>query len=389
MDMVSLIMAGFSSEWLQVQTFAHTFISSFPSETHLPDTLHPGGASNPHIVHRRKEKQRMHQENWNPESLLGLSGSYWQTCTLHAAVKLDLFTRIGNETLSAEELVKRMGGDSRGLFMLLNALTAMGLLSKSDGAYANTAPAKTFLSRDAEQYIGHMILHHHHLVDAWARLDRAVLTGKPVRERASVALDEFRESFLMGMHTLARFLAPRVAEVLDLSGRKRLLDLGGGPGTYAVQFCLNNPGLRATVFDLPTSRAFAERRIQDSGLADRADFVGGNFLEDPLPAGCDVAWLSHILHSNGPESCQCIIDKTVACLEPGGLIVIHEFLLNDPLDGPLFPALFSLNMLVGTPDGQAYAEGQIRDMLDRAGVKEIRRLPFRGPNDSGLLAGLA
>ncbi len=325
--------------------------------------------------------------NWNPQTLLEVSGSYWQSCTLHAAVKLDLFTRIGDEDLSSDEIARRIGGDRRGVSMLLNALAAMGLLAKSEERYAGTPAARAFLSRHSEQYLGHMIMHHHHLVDSWAKLDQAVLSGKPVRGKSSEAPQEFIESFLMGMHTLARFLAPRVASALDLSGRKRLLDVGGGPGTYAVHFCRKNPGLRATVFDLPTTRPFAERLARQSGLSDRIDFAAGNCLEDPLPEGCDVAWLSQLLHAEGPEGCRLILEKTVSCLEPGGLIVIHEFLLNDRLDGPLFPALFSLNMLVGTPGGQAYSEREIRDMLARAGVRQVRRLPFRGPNDSGILAG--
>jgi hypothetical protein len=78
----------------------------------------------------------------------------------------------------------------------------------------------------------------------------------------------------------------------------------------------------------------------------------------------------------------------VAALEPGGLVMIHEFILNNTLDGPLFPALFSLNMLLQTEGGQAYSEAQLTEMLTRAGVAEVRRLPFRGPNDSGVMAGI-
>ena len=92
--------------------------------------------------------------------------------------------------------------------------------------------------------------------------------------------------------------------------------------------------------------------------------------------------------AEGPEDCRKIIRKTVAALEPGGLILVHEFLLNNTMDGPLFPALFSLNMLLGTPGGQSYSEKQIMDMLAEAGVKEIRRIDFRGPNDSGIIAGV-
>jgi predicted O-methyltransferase YrrM len=329
----------------------------------------------------------MHGDEWNPGRLLEISGNYWQTCALHAAVKLDLFTKLGAHALGSAQIAESMDGDQRGVSLLLNALVAMRLLEKADGKYSNTPAAMAFLSKDSEQYLGFMIMHHHHLVESWSRLDQAVLSGKPIRSRASFDLEEFLQSFLMGMHTLARHLAPMVSEALDLSSRHRLLDLGGGPGTYAIHFCKKNPGLRATVFDLPTTRPFAEETIKRAGLADRIDFLAGSYLEDKISGAYDVAWLSQILHGEGPESCRLIIKKAVSTLEPGGLIVVHEFLLHDSLDGPLFPALFSLNMLLGTAGGQAYAEGEIRDMLASAGAKEIRRLPFQGPNDSGLIVG--
>ena len=326
-------------------------------------------------------------EEWNPGRLLQVSGSYWETCTLHAAVKIDLFTLLGDDSLDGEEISRRLQGDLRGVSMLLNALTVMGLLSRSDGKYTNTPAARSFLSRDSDRYLGHMIRHHHHLVESWARLDQAVLSGEPVRKRPTFAPEEFLESFLLGMHTLAMQLAPQVVEAVDLSGRTRLLDLGGGPGTYAIHFCLKNPGLKATVFDLSPTQPTAEKNIGGFGLADRIDFQSGTYLADTLPGGYDVAWLSHILHGEGPEECRIIIDKAVSALQPGGMIVVHEFILDDRSGGPLFPALFSLNMLVGTPSGQAYSEEEIGDMLAGAGVREIRRLPFRGPNDSGLIAG--
>lgn len=329
----------------------------------------------------------MGPKEWNPGTILQVSGSYWETCTLHAAVELDLFTRLGEDSLDGEEIAGRLGGNSRGVSMLLNALAVMGLLSGSDGKYTNTAAARNFLSRDSEQYLGHMIRHHHHLVEGWGRLDQAVLSGEPIRERPTFALEEFIESFLLGMHTLAMQLAPQIVEAIDLSGRNRLLDLGGGPGTYAIHFCLKNPGLSATVFDLPTTQPIAEKTIGRFGLSDRIDFLSGTYLADPLPGGYDVAWLSQILHGEGPDGCRVVIDKAVSALQPGGMIVVHEFVLDDRSGGPLFPALFSLNMLLATASGQAYSEKEIRDMLAGAGVREIRRLPFRGPNDSGLIVG--
>jgi len=330
----------------------------------------------------------MEKQEWNQGRLLQLSGRYWATCTLHAAVKLDVFTAIGNGQLSSEDIAQKRKVNKEGVTRLLNALSAMNLIKKSDNKFSNTHAGKTFLSKDSPKYIGYIITHHHHLVDSWSKLDQAVSTGEPVRARASHTSPEWRESFLMGMFNIAMSMAPLLADKIDLSERHHMLDLGGGPGTYAIHFCMKNPRLKATVYDLPTTRPFAEKTIEKFGLTDRIDFMDGNYVEEGIEGVYDVAWLSHILHGEGQKDCQRIIEKTVSALEPGGMIIAHDFILNNTMDGPLFPALFCLNMLLGTPAGQSYSEKQITDMLAKAGVKEIQRLSFQGPNDSGIITGV-
>jgi hypothetical protein len=329
----------------------------------------------------------MNKEEWNAGRILQVSGSYWQSCTLHAGVKLDVFTLIGWKQLRGEDLAKKLNGHVRGLTTLLNALAALGLLEKRGSRYANTEVSKRFLVKDSPQYVGYIIMHHHHLVGPWSKLPDAATTGPPV-DKSSVPEDEQRESFLMGMFNLAMGIAPALSKELDLSGKRHLLDLGGGPGTYAIHFCLANPDLKGTVFDLRSTRPFALKTIERFGLSGRVDFMDGDYLKDPISGEYDVAWLSHILHGEGPESCQMIIDKVVQVMAPGGMILIHDFILNNDLDGPLFPALFSLNMLVNTRDGRSYSEEQIIEMLRKAGAGLLRRLPFQGPNESGIISGV-
>jgi len=323
----------------------------------------------------------------NPGELLEISGYFWKTCALHAAVKLDVFTAIGDAQLTGKEISKKLSGSQRGVERLLNGLTAMDLLVKADGKYANSPAGKTFLAKDSAKYIGHIIMHHHHLLESWSQLDQAVLSGRPVRARTSFSNDEWRESFLMGMFNLAMGLAPKLVPLIDLSARRRLLDLGGGPGTYAIHFCLENPQLKATVYDLPTTRPFAEKTIEQFELTDKIQFAEGNYLNDPIKGRYDAIWLSHILHGEGPDDCRMIIQKAVGVLEPGGIIIIHDFILNNSMDGPLFPALFSLNMLLGTDSGQSYSEDQIIEMLSDAGIKDTRRIAVQSPNDSAIIMG--
>lgn len=331
----------------------------------------------------------MTDNSWTPGEILEASGYYWKTATLHAAVRLDLFSVLDSRQITARDAAEACGSDTDGMARLLNALAAMGLVNKSGQVYANTDAAQKYLSRYSGDYLGHMISHHHHLVPAWAQLDRAVATGAPVREQGPYADETRRRSFLMGMHDLARQIAPGVAAHVDLGGCRRLLDLGGGPGTFAIFFCLQNPGLCATVADLPATRAYAEKNIADYGLSERIFFAETDYTAEEISGQYDAAWLSHILHGEGPENCRKILRKTMSALVPGGKILVHDFILDNTGDAPLFPALFSLNMLVNTDSGRAYAEEEITEMLSAAGAGQIKRLDFRGPNDSGIIEGIA
>jgi SAM-dependent methyltransferase len=328
--------------------------------------------------------------DWHPGTLLALSGYYWKTCTLHAAVKLDIFTLIGKDILTATEMARKTGWDPRGLTMLLNALAAMALLTKTPDGYANTQAATDFLSKDSDRYIGYMIQHHHHLADSWVRMDEAVTRGGPIRERPSVSSDEWREAFLMGMFNNAMAMAPDVARSVDLSGCSRLLDMGGGPGTYAIHFCKANPDLTAVVFDLSTTRPFAEKTIDRFGLADRIQFTDGDYTtaDIPLKQEFNAAWLSHVLHGEGPDKAAGIVSHAAKTLKSGGQLLIHDFILDDTRDRPEFAALFSLNMLLGTESGQSYTESEIREMMTAAGLTDIVLLDFTGPNHSRILKGI-
>lgn len=330
----------------------------------------------------------MEQPDWNPAALLQLSGSYWATCALHAGVKLDLFSHLSARPRSAAELARELGLNERALQMLLGALAAMGLLQRQAESFVASGAAKRWLARDSVDYLGYMILHHHHLVPGWARLDEAVRTGAPVRDRVShEPTDQERESFLMGMFNLAMLSAPKVVPHIDLSRCSRLLDLGGGPGTWAIQFCLANPDLTAVIFDLPTTRPFAEQTVTRFGLADRIAFAAGDFTRDALPAGCDVAWLSQVLHGEAPEQAAAVVRRAAEALAPGGMLLVQEFVLDADRCGPEFPALFSLNMLIGTPAGQAYSEPELVAMMTRAGLVAVERLPLELPNGIGILRG--
>jgi len=333
-------------------------------------------------------------KEWTLSDVLNMSGLYKEACTLQAAVVLDVFTVL--ETLLEEgkevavaDLARAVECDERAFSMMVTALVSLGLLDREGDRLTLPASAGKYLSRRSPEYAGHIITHHYHITPGWTRLPEAVKTGKRTREESSIFTqsDVEREAFLMGMFNVAVNQAETVAKAMPLRDRKRLIDLGGGPGTYAVYFCRENPQLSATIFDLPTTEKFALGVVERFDLKNRVDFCGGNFLTGELPTGFDVAWLSQVLHGESPENAALLVDRAAKTLVGGGIVAVQEFFVEDDRRGPAPSALFSLNMLVGTADGQAYTWGEVAAMLMDAGAVAVERLQVALPGGCGILIG--
>lgn len=329
-------------------------------------------------------------KQWTAGEILDLTNAYWKTLTLQAGVLLDIFTVVDDAggTMAEADLARAVNADERAMGMLVTGLTALEFLERDGDMLSLPDHSRVYLSRNSARYVGFIIRHHAHLTPAWIRLAEAVKTGTRMRDSSSLTESaEERETFLMGMFNVAMNQAEKVAAGLDLAGRGRLLDLGGGPGTYAVFFCKANPGLAATIYDRPTTETFARGVVKRFGLEGRINFAGGNFLEDPLPEGYDVVWISQILHGDSPEDAAKLVRKAGKLLPPGGLLVIQDFVLENDRSGPVHPALFGLNMLVGTDGGQVYTWREIETMMRDAGAESVSRLEIDLPMNCGILVG--
>lgn len=184
------------------------------------------------------------KSEWNVGRLLDVSSAYWRGCTIQAAVRLKIFSWIGDTACSAEQIAEAAASSTEATRMLLNALASLNLLVKEGDSYTNTSFSRSYLTIGSESYMGHIILHHHHLVDGWAQLDRAVLTGGPIEKRSYGEQVE-RESFLMGMFNLAMGLAPEIAGRVDFSERKNCSTLAAAlepmPYTSALPTLIFKP----------------------------------------------------------------------------------------------------------------------------------------------------
>jgi hypothetical protein len=325
-----------------------------------------------------------------------LSTGFWAFKTLAAAHELDLFTSLsGTGGTTAGELAETLGIARRPAEMLLTGCAAVGLLTKADSRYVNTPLAEEFLVRGRPFYFGGWVrMLDQRLYPGWGRLLEAIRMNRPTTwdpDRQSSLFDgedpELLAVFWEAMHSLSTFTARVLGQAVDLSGVRRLLDVGGGSAAYDIELCRLYPGMAATVYDLPRVADIAARKIHEAGLGERIETVAGDFFADSsLPEGSDTVLLSMILHDWAEDGCRTILQKCWEALPSGGQVIIAELLVNDARTGPPAAALMSLNMLVET-EGRNYTPGEYRTWLEDLGFEDVHTVWFEAAGANGAVIG--
>jgi hypothetical protein len=283
------------------------------------------------------------------------------------ANNLDVFDHL-TAPRTAAEIAGMLQADGRGTEILLDALTALGLIRKTGKKYTNGALARKHLVRGTKLYMGDILRHADSLWHNWSNLDDIVMGRRPAPSEAR----HDHEAFIRGMDNLAAFKARSVVRAVGMKGVKKSLDVGGGPGTYSRAMVAAGVG-EAVIFDLPATLEISRRINREAG-ATRLTFVEGDCLADQYGTGYELVFISQLLHAFGPEENRVILEKAHAALNHGGRIAVQEFLIADSMSAPLPSALFSVNMLVNTDRGRCYPPREIGGMMRKAGFTGITEL---------------
>lgn len=317
----------------------------------------------------------------NPMTVAMMSSAYWNSCVLHTTHRLDLFNQIGRTKATAQQLGEKCGADSRGMEILLIAATSLGLLERKDGYYRNSPLARTFLLKGGPYYQGGIVSMFEEWYPTWGRLYEAVVSGKPVVQKPHDQGDEAVRIYIMGMHYRGIAQAKLLAQKISLQGRKKLLDVAGGPGTFSIIMCLKNRGLQAVVMDLPQTLKITREIIENFHVVDRVVTQEGNYLlDESFGKGYEVVLLSSMFNQESPTVIKNILRKSSAALNRGGLIIVQEQLLNDDKSGPSLAALIGVNQLLHTPGGAAYSGKEIAEWMSEVGFTEVQRVPMSSPS---------
>jgi predicted O-methyltransferase YrrM len=316
-----------------------------------------------------------------PESyseLMQTMGTFRESRVLLTAVELDIFTAVGTGA-SASQVASKLAANPRSTESLLNALVAMGALTKKDEIFHNTPDTARYLVAGSPEYARPALMHTVRMWTSWSKLTDSVRQGTAaVAPAVETGDQDWTESFIAAMHRGAEGTAARLVEAVGASGVRRLLDVGGGSGAYSIAFAKANRDLRAEVLDLASVVPIAGKHIAEAGLSDRVITRVGDLRQDEFGKDYDLILLSAICHMLGPEENQDLFSRCYRALARDGRLVIRDFILEPDKTAPKSAALFALHMLVNTENGSTYTEQEYRRWLASAGFQETKRLDPSG-----------
>ncbi len=328
----------------------------------------------------------MKQTELTPEPIREIAYGFQRSRVVLSAYELGIFGAVADGGNASRNVARMLETDPRATDRLMNALVAMGLLTKQGEVFRNTPAGSRFLLPSSPDYMAGL-MHTVHLWDTWSTLTEAVRRGTSIpagqQRRADPAT--WTTAFIAAMNDRARKQAPLTVAMMELKEGMRVLDVGGGSGAFSSAFVRAKKGVTATVFDLPSVLPLTEKYVLAEGLRDRIDFVAGDYTRDDLPRGYDLVFLSAIIHSNSPDQNRDLVRKCALSLNPKGMLVVQDYIMDESRTDPPAGALFALNMLVGTGAGDTYTESEIRSWMEESGLSGIDRVET--PFGSGQVRG--
>lgn len=317
-----------------------------------------------------------------PALLFDTLNAYQRTQALKAGIDLEVFTAIGEGNSTAKEIAARCGAAERGIRILCDYLTIVGFLTKQDGKYGLTQDSAVFLDKRSPAYMGTVseFMLSSHIKDNFDNFTESVRKGGSAGE--AKPLEPEHPAWVV----FARAMAPMMAMPAELlaqlvdpkkDSRLRVLDIAAGHGLYGIAFAKQNPQVEVVALDWPNVLELAKQNAEKAGVADRYEIKPGSAFDVDYGTDYDVVLLTNILHHFDAPTCEVMLRKVHAALKDGGRAATLEFIPNEDRITPPQPAMFSMQMLGGTPAGDAYTFAELDQMFHNAGFSrsEMHELP--------------
>jgi len=319
------------------------------------------------------------------EKLDRMTAAYRESQLVFTALSLGVFERLAGRPATAAEVARELELEPRATGILCDALAALELLEKEGDRYSLTVVAAEVLVEGSPTSKAQRYLLGARQYDRWGRLADIVRQGRQEALAGREGEAEAPHAFAAAMADVGRASVAALLDVVDLSAVRRLLDLAGGPGVYAIAIAEAHPGVEAVVFDRPETVEVARRNIEASGVESRVRTLAGDAFTDDLGGPYDFVLVSNFLHMFAVDDIRRLLARCAALLAPGGRLCIKEFVLDEDRTSPHGVALFAVNMLISTDEGCCFTECEVGGWLQEVGLELEDRVDLT-PHSALLLA---
>lgn len=339
------------------------------------------------------EKNNSGGDSWDlpagmdPMKVMRVASGYWNSCVLHAANRLDIFNRLDGQAKDLDTLTQETGADRRCLGALLSALVSIDFLDRDGDTFMNNQFSQTFLASSSELYQGGIVYMFENWYEAWGGLYDTVMSGKPSALMHQEYSDEETRNYMMGMHNRALSQSDVLTSMIDLSGKKMLMDVGCGPSTFAVKFCEKYDGLNAVAMDRAQNLKIAQEIVDMYDMNDRVELRPGDYNTDDLGSENDAMLLSSMTNQESPENIKKLLKKCYDSMNSDGVIMIQEQLLHADKKGPELAALIGVNQIINTVGGSSYSTTEMEAILAEVGFVDIKSEQMAPPSPFIMVTG--
>jgi SAM-dependent methyltransferase len=313
-----------------------------------------------------------------PELIMQLGTSFMATRHLIAASDVGVFEALGDDALDLDALAVRIAVPKRTVRICADAMVALGLLERDGDLYRNSPVAEAFLSGRRDGDLRPFLRYLDVSYRAWAEFTNAIRAGQG--SGFITRLDsETQRVFSAGIESATAGTAVALAESYEFGQHRRLLDLGGGTGSFLARILDRHPAIECGLFELPHVVAMARENLKAQTSSGRVWFYEGDLLQDPLPTGYDAFLLANVVHVFTPEHNRGLLERVHASALPGARLLLVDFWTDPAHIQPVFAALMAGEWLMGRGEGDVYSEDEVRDLLTATGWVMIGRRPLTGP----------
>ena len=323
-------------------------------------------------------RDRNGQEQVTPEPIMQIMGGYIASQQLFVANELGLFAQLGDGPQTLGDLAEEVDVPARSLRIVADGMVALGLLDKENGRYHNAPAAQTFLSGKTPADLRPILrLNHRVQYPHLARLEEAVRRNDPTVEGLT---PEEQEIYSSGIDAVTAGTAAALTEAYDFEQHDRLLDVGGGLGTFPRAIKRHYPDLEVTLFERPRVADMVRERSNGLDL----EILEGDFFQDPLPQRHDAVLMANIVHNFPAERNLKLLQSAREAVSPDSRLLLVDQWLDETHTEPVFGALLAAVLLVFS-GGENYSAGEARAWLSQTGWREVELRPLDA-NNSLLLA---